>query len=184
MKKKYDSRPVALIKLLIIIGILGWLIHGCAGTQVNWNIDKQALAELAACEIGYQLAKQYPNEAAILLKFANNVLKQTEPNNFANEFAAWKMSLLEKIGADAHYKRQLARLLPEIEFPESETMLPEWVNKVKPYVQQFSYGIEDAQEEANPLEMSEFEYMTARNVTYPIRITDNGALITLGHCCR
>lgn len=123
------------------------LIGGCAGTQINWNIDKQVVAEVAANEIGYQLAKQYPEEARIALKYAKMATSASEPGSFNDQLNTWKEYILEKIGADPHYARQLSKLMPEIELPETQTpdRLIEWMEKVRPYVEEFIIGIEDGQ---------------------------------------
>ena len=117
--------------------------QGCAGTQINWNIDKQALAEVAANEAGYQFAKFLPNEAEIALKYARTVTTSIEPGDFKLNLNVWKEYVLEKIGADPHYAKQLSRLLPEIELPESTMPDLKWMDKVKPYISEFIIGVED-----------------------------------------
>ena len=122
------------------------ILSGCAGTQINWNIDKQVVAEVAANEAGYQMAKQYPEEAKIALKYAKAVTQAGEPGAFKEQLNTWKEYVLEKIGADPHYARQLSKLMPEIELPETKTpdALVKWMQKVKPYVEEFIIGVEDA----------------------------------------
>lgn len=129
------------IKLFPIIILVTLFIAGCAGMQVNWNVDKQATGEVAACEAGYQLAKHFPDEARVAYKYAKNALDSEELTDFNEQFKIWRDYALEKAGLDRHYKRQLDKFMPEIKIPETPT--PEWVDKVKPYLQEFIYGIED-----------------------------------------
>lgn len=128
-------------KFSIILIVLAFALTGCAGMQINWNVDKKALAEVAACEIGYQMAKYMPDEAGIALDYARTVMTSIEPGDAKLNLNNWKEYVLDKIGADPHYARQLSKLLPEIELPETAT--PEWVETVKPYVQEFIYGVEE-----------------------------------------
>ena len=129
--------------ILTAICLIGLILSGCAGTQINWNIDKQALAEVAANEAGYQMAKFLPNEAEIALKYSQTIMTSTEPGDFKLNLNVWKEYVLEKIGADPHYAKQLSRLLPEIELPESAVPDLKWMDKVKPYISEFILGIED-----------------------------------------
>ena len=131
--------------ILTAICLIGLILSGCAGTQINWNIDKQALAEVAANEAGYQFAQFLPNEASIALKYANDAMNASNPESFKVDLNLWKEYVLEKIGADPHYAKQLSRLLPEIELPETQTpdSLIKWMAKVKPYLSEFILGIQD-----------------------------------------
>ena len=130
-------------KLLILISLFAFSLMGCAGTQISWNIDKQVVAEVAANEIGYQLAKQYPEEARVALKYAKMVMQAGTPGSFNDQLNTWKEYVLEKIGADPHYARQLSKLLPEIELSEDALPDMKWMETVKPYVEEFIIGIED-----------------------------------------
>ena len=131
--------------ILTAICLIALILSGCAGTQINWNIDKQALAEVAANEAGYQMAKFLPNEASIAFKYANDAMNASNPESFKVDLNVWKEYVLGKIGADPHYAKQLSRLLPEIELPETQTpdSLIKWMNKVKPYLLEFILGIQD-----------------------------------------
>jgi len=131
--------------ILTAICLIGLILSGCAGTQINWNIDKQALAEVAANEAGYQMAKHLPDVARIALKYANDAMNASNPETFKVDLNVWKEYVLGKIGADPHYVKQLSRLLPEIELPETQTpdSLIKWMAKVKPYLSEFILGIQD-----------------------------------------
>jgi len=131
--------------ILTILAIITALSMGCAGMQLNWNIDKETLALAAANEVGYQLAMQYPTHAEIAFGFAQNVMNADNPEDFQRKLTDWRMYIFEAIGADPHYKRQLARFMPELELPPGEMPGQEWMDKAKPYVEEFMWGIEDAQ---------------------------------------
>lgn len=132
-------------KLIVLLSVLiPLLMMGCAGMEINWNVDKDVLALGAACEVGYQLAKQYPEIANIAYKYAQDAIAATEPGAFQEQLDKWKDYILERIGADPHYKRQLSRFMPNIALPEGDMPDMAWVDKAKPYIQEFIYGIEDA----------------------------------------
>lgn len=130
-------------KLLILISLFAFFLMGCAGTQISWNIDKQVVAEVAANEIGYQLAKQYPEEARRARMYANVLVEVNNPTSFNDQLNTWKEYVLEKIGADPHYARQLSKLMPEIELSEDALPDMKWMETVKPYIEEFIIGIED-----------------------------------------
>ena len=140
------SKPYPLIALFAIIFAL---IAGCAGMQVNWNVDKEDIAELAANESGYQMALHLPDEAQVALKYAQKALAAGEPMEFNEQLQAWKDYALEKAGLNRHYQRQLDKFMPEIQLPEGSMPDLKWLEKVKPYLQEFIYGVEDGLEEQN-----------------------------------
>ena len=132
------------MKKLMLLSLISLLMMGCAGMEMNWNIDKDVLALGAANEAGYQLAKQYPDIADTALEYAQDAMNATKPGTFQDQLDKWKDYVLEQLGADPHYRRQLGRFMPNIALPEGSTPDMAWMDKVKPYVQEFIYGIEDA----------------------------------------
>jgi len=131
-------------KILGSLMVLGtFLVMGCAGMEMNWNIDKDVLALGAANEAGYQLARQYPDIADTALKYAQDAMDAAEPGTFQEQLDKWKEYVLGQLGADPHYKRQLSRFMPNITLPEGSTPNTEWMDKVRPYVEEFIWGIED-----------------------------------------
>jgi len=168
------------MRLILALLVLAFLA-GCSGMQVNWDIDKQAAGGTAACEAGYQMAKHLPNEAVVAYKYAKAALETAEPIDFNNQFKIWKDYTLEKAGLNRHYRRQLDKFMPNITLPEGELPTGEWMEKAKPYLLEFTYGIEDGLDELDiPYELSEisaFQYFTADVVPYPVLITDDKSLV-------
>ena len=137
--RKKEMRKITAIMFLSAILLMG----GCAGTQINWNIDKQVVAEVAANEIGYQLVQEYPEVANVALAYAKMVTEATEPGYFNDRLNIWKEYVLRQVGLDRHYTRQLSKLMPEIELSEDALPDMKWMETVKPYVEEFIIGIED-----------------------------------------
>jgi len=131
-------------KLIVLLSASLMLMMGCSRAQINWNIDKDVLALAAANEVGYQLAKQYPDIADTALEYAQAAMDAAEPGTFQEQFDKWKDYVLAQLGADPHYKRQLSRFMPNITLPEGSGPDTAWMDKVRPYLQEFIYGIEDA----------------------------------------
>lgn len=138
------------LRLLMVL-VVSLALLGCAGTQINWNIDKQTAGEAAANESGYQLAKNFPDEAKIALGYAQKALDAGEPTDFNKRLNAWKTYVLEKAGLNRHYARQLDKFMPEINLPEGQMPDLSWIEKVKPYLEEFIYGVEDGLEEIGRL---------------------------------
>ena len=155
-------------RLSIVLIVLAFALTGCAGMQINWNIDKQALAEIAACEIGFQFSKHYPEEAQVALKYARIAIQAGEAGSFNDQLNEWKEYLLEYIGADPHYARQLSKLLPEIELSEDALPDMKWMETVKPYISEFIMGIE----EGLPVIISNFPHIRYNPIKHYMEVHD------------
>jgi len=145
------------MKKLLLIAILGaFLLTGCKLPQVNIikpDITKDEAFDLLTFEAAYQLgklaAKEMPDQVPTILEYCDQMGETEKPIVFQTYIDTGKNWLVEKLGGGEHYKRQMDRVFPKIEIVESEEPSAEWMEKVKPLLEEFILGIEDARPDAH-----------------------------------
>jgi len=143
-------------KLLLMAALGAFLLTGCKWPQVNIikpDITKQEAFDLLTFEAAYQLgrlaAKEMPDQADVILKYCEEIAKTEEPLVFQTYIDNGKDWLIEKLGGSEHYKRQMDRVFPKIELVADEEPTNEWMEKVKPLLEEFILGIEDVKANAH-----------------------------------
>lgn len=140
-------------RIIIVMMMVGLILSACKMPQINIvkpDITKDEAVDLLTFEAAYQLgkwaAKQLPEEIPTILKYCGDLNKQADPLAFQTYLDTGKEWLLKKLGDTKHYQRQLDRVLPKIEVVPGETPTPAWMESLKPLVEEFVFGIQDAQE--------------------------------------